>query len=112
MPPIRSGFVAHIEHKQRFSWEKPRLASFVLPGSPFQQAIYRLAFRHRLLSRNLASQNFPHVYKKARSAQGEPGLQTHVRKTRSAYSSMKLRWTAESTLTPGPMVEEMEMLFT
>lgn len=28
------------------------------------------------------------------------------------YSAMKSRWTAGSTLTPGPMVEERAMLFT
>ena len=32
--------------------------------------------------------------------------------SQTGYSAMKSRWMEESTFTPGPMVEESEMLFT
>ena len=53
------------------------------------------------------------IQKKAPDRSCDPGLPclAMMRET-TGYSAMKSRWMEESTFTPGPMVEESEMLFT
>lgn len=56
-------------------------------------------------------------YKKARLRKTEPGESHNLccakcLWSQTGYSAMKSRWMEESTFTPGPMVEESEMLFT
>ena len=53
------------------------------------------------------------IQKKPRIAAANRGFTclAMIRDT-TGYSAMKSRWMEESTFTPGPMVEESEMLFT
>ncbi len=53
----------------------------------------------------------PGTAKRCRASRIYPMRMLHIKGSR-CYSAMKLRWMAESTFTPGPMVDVSVMLFT
>lgn len=87
--------------------------STVKPRSAQSQTTTRVA-RYSTSAKHPIQENLmkkPGTAKRCRASRIYPMRMLHVKGSR-CYSAMKLRWMAESTFTPGPMVDVSVMLFT